>query len=788
MTRILCFLFSAALFAASAGAQTLDAGKKQFEARCVGCHGSDGAGGGHGPSFLDVRRPRATSKEALRDLIRKGIPDAGMPPSPMSDAEADAIVAYVDLLKAPAAEHPVAGDAAAGERFFAGKGNCSSCHMLRGRGGILGPDLSNLGRERKLGQIEQALKDPGAAPANPAFGGGGGGGPRGGAAPSFKAVSVRLRDGRTLRGLAKYESAFDLGLQGVDGKFHSFSKNQVAELTREKSLMPKLDAPPDDMRNLLAYLSRLTNDRAARATLTGSAEMGEGPPFSDIARPRAGEWPTYHGQLSGNRHSPLDQINTTNVAQLAPRWMFPTPGGSQRALEVTPVVVDGMMYVTAVNEAWALDARTGRQIWHYSRPRTQGTIGDAGSGINRGVAVLRDRVFLVTDHAHVIALHRLTGQLLWDAEMADFRQHYGSTSAPLVVNDLVIAGVSGGDEGIRGFLDAYKASTGERVWRFWAIPAPGEPGSETWVGRALEHGCGATWLTGTYDPEAKLLYWPVGNPCPDYNGDERKGDNLYTNSVLALDPDTGKLKWYYQFTPHDLHDWDSTETPLLVDAEFRGRQRKLLLHGDRNGFFYVLDRLTGQVLLAEPFVKNLTWASGIGPDGRPKLLPEYEPTPEGARACPAVAGATNWPSTAFNPATGLFYLMAEESCNIYTKNSQWWEPGKSFYGGGTRRAPGVSGGKFLRALDLQTGKIAWEIPEVGGGILASGVMSTAGGLVFYGGSNGGTFVAADAKTGKLLWHFDTGQAWKAGPMSYAIDGKQYVGMTAGSTIMVFGLP
>ena len=213
--------------------------------------------------------------------------------------------------------------------------------------------------------------------------------------------------------------------------------------------------------------------------------------------------------------------------------------------------------------------------------------------------------------------------------MADSRQNYGATGAPLVVNDLVIAGVSGGDEGVRGFLDAYHASTGERAWRFWTVPARGEPGSETWIGRAIEHGCGATWLTGTYDPDARLLYWPTGNPCPDYNGDERKGDNLYTASVVALDPDTGKLKWHYQFTPHDLHDWDATETPVLVDAHFRGEPRKLLLHGNRNGFFYVLDRLTGKVLLAEPFVKNLTWASGIGPDGRPKLLPGNEPTRRG---------------------------------------------------------------------------------------------------------------------------------------------------------------
>jgi alcohol dehydrogenase (cytochrome c) len=715
---------------------------------------------------VDVRNPRATTRQSLRALIVNGIPEAGMPPSPMPDAEVDAIAVYVEALRAPAAENPIYGDVAAGEQYFLGEGKCSTCHMVKGQGGILGPDLSNLGGERKLREIERALIHP----------------------ASGTAVSVRMRDGRTLRGLAMYEGPFDLGLRSLDGKFHSISKSAVADLSREDSPMPKVEASPEQMRNLLAYLTRLARDRSPHATQAGHAEMGEGVEFSRIAIPKAGEWPTYHGQLGGNRHSPLDQINAGNVAQLAPKWIFPIPSGGQRALQTTPVVVDGLMYVTAVNSAWALDARTGRQVWQYRRPTTPGVIGDAGGGINRGVAVLGDRIFMVTDHAHLIALHRLTGQLLWDSEMADYRKHYGATGAPLVVNDLVISGISGGDEGVRGFLDAYKASTGERVWRFWTIPARGEPGSETWVGKALEYGCGATWLTGTYDHEARLLYWPTGNPCPDHNGDERKGDNLYTDSILALDPDTGKLKWYYQFTPHDLHDWDATETPMLVDAQFRGHPRKLLLQGNRNGFFYVLDRLTGELLLAEPFVKNLTWASGIGADGRPKLLPGNEPSVEGTRTCPSVAGATNWPSTAFHPGTGLFYLFAQESCNIYTKNSEWWVEGKSFYGGGTRRAPGVSGGKFLRALDIQTGKIAWEIPDVGGGILASGLMTTAGGLVFYGDSNGGTFVAADAKTGKLLWHFNTGQGWKAGPMSYAIDDKQYIGMTAGSSVIVFGLP
>jgi alcohol dehydrogenase (cytochrome c) len=778
-------LFSVLAFAAHITAQPADSGKRAYEARCVGCHGADGTGGGHGPGFVNLARPRATTAEALRDLIVKGIPEAGMPAFQISDAEGSAIAAYVMRLRqpaGPATESAAGGDPVAGERFFNGAGNCAACHMVHGRGGVLGPDLSNIGRDRQPGQIEQEMREPGAL--TPAAGGRGGRGGRGGAS-GYNAVTVRLRDGRTLRGIAKNESPFDLQLLATDGDLYLLRKEEVAEVAHETSLMPKLQATPEQARDLLAYLTRLRTDPAAKATLA-SGGIGHGISFADVAHPRPGSWPTYNGDESGNRFSALDQINSRNVAALAPKWMFSIPG-APRALEVTPVLVDGIMYVTSVNEAYALDARSGREIWHYSRPRSQGLAGDAASGINRGVAVLGDRVFMVSDNAHLFALHRFTGQLIWDVQMADSRQNYGSTSAPLVVDDLVIAGVSGGDEGIRGFLDAYKASTGEHAWRFWTIPAPGEPGSETWNGRALEHGCGATWLTGTYDPAARLLYWPTGNPCPDYNGDERKGDNLYTASVVALDPASGKLRWFYQFTPHDLHDWDATETPVLVDAVFHGEPRKLMLQGNRNGFFYVLDRLTGKVLLAEPFVRKLTWASGIGPDGRPKLQPGNEPTVEGQLVCPAVAGAANWPSNAYSPATGLFYMFAEESCNIYSKNDQWWEAGKSFYGGGTRRAPGGSGGKLLKAIDIQTGNTAWEIPDVGGGILGSGLMATAGGLVFYGDGRG-AFVAADARDGRLLWHFNTGQSWKAGPMTYTVDGKQYVAIAAGSTILTFGLP
>ena len=510
--------------------------------------------------------------------------------------------------------------------------------------------------------------------------------------------------------------------------------------------------------------------------------------FDEIVRPKPGEWPSYNGQLSANRYSTLDEINTRNVSTLEAKWTHEM--GGQRALQMTPLVVDGVMYAPAVNEVRALDARTGKPIWQFVRPQTPGLVptGDPASGINRAVAVLGQRLFLQTDHAHLVALDRRNGEVLWDVEMADYRQNYGATGALLVVNDLVIAGISAGDEGVRGFLDAYRASTGERVWRFWTVPGRGEPGSETWIGKALEHGCATTWLTGSYDPEARLLYWPTGNPCPDYNGEERKGDNLYSSSVVALDPASGKLRWHFQFTPHDLHDWDANQPPVLVDADFRGRPRKLLVVANRNGFFYVLDRLTGQMLLAEPFVKNITWASGVGADGRPKLLPGYENSTEGTQTCPSVSGAANWPSSSFNPATGLFYVMASEACSVYRKNSDWFEPGKSFYGGTTKNATIEGGGKSLKALDIQTGKLVWEVPNVTGGISASGVISTAGGLVFYGDNTAGAVIAVDAKTGQRLWQFDTQQVWKSSPMTFAIDGRQYIGVVAGSTVRVFGLP
>jgi alcohol dehydrogenase (cytochrome c) len=508
--------------------------------------------------------------------------------------------------------------------------------------------------------------------------------------------------------------------------------------------------------------------------------------YQDLLHPQPQSWLTYSGDYTGKRHSALKQIHTGNVAELAAQWIFAVPSASR--LLVTPIVSDGVMYVTDRNFVFALDARTGREVWRFSRSLRKDIIsGDAKAGINRGVAILGNKIFFNTQDAHLLALHARNGSLIWESEIADYRDHYGGTMAPLVVKDKVIVGTSGGDEGARGLLDAYDAETGKRLWRFWTVPARGEPGSETWQGSAREHGCGTTWLTGTFDPQLNLLYWTTGNPCPDFYGGDRLGDNLYTDSVVALNVDTGTLKWHYQFTPHDTHDWDATQIPMLIDSPFHGEPRNLLIQANRNGFFYVLDRTNGKLMLARPFIKKLTWASGIGSDGRPQVIPDTDPSPQGNRTCPDVVGGTNWFSPSYNPATGLFYVIAAESCANYVSSTQGFQKGRGFEGTGSQKIPGERSQKFLRAIDIQSGQIRWEYPMIGAGDSWAGTLSTAGGLVFFG-DDSGYLVAADAQTGKVLWHFNTGASrLSASPMTYEIDHQQYVTLAAGTSIVTFGL-
>jgi PQQ-dependent dehydrogenase (methanol/ethanol family) len=742
-------------------------GSDIFSRHCAVCHG-DGRGTERGPNLAHNRKVRGSSRDELRQLIRNGVPAAGMPAFPLPAAELDAVTDFVLSLSAPAAAANPPGDPAAGEAFFHGAGGCAACHMVFGRGKAVGPDLSSIGRELTLDELQQALARPAGA-----------------IRPGYQVVTVTRRDGARLRGFARNRNLFSLQLQDFDGRFHLLSQSEITRVDTEPgSLMPARPMADAERRNLLAYLSSLIGASETRRAAPFTDTTG--PDFHRIAHPAPADWPSYHGRLSGNRHSELTEITPDNVARLVLKWVFPI---NHFTLEVTPVVVDGVMYVTGPNQVFALDARAGRTLWHYQRPRSPETRGDPAKGTNRGVALLGDRVFFVTDNARLIALHRVTGQLLWETNLrADLSgDNYGNTAAPLVVNDLVVAGISGGDLGMRGFLSAFRATTGERVWRFFTVPAPGEPGSETWQGSALASfgGGGATWMTGTFDPETNTVFWGVGNPYPALNGDERRGDNLYTSGLVALDAATGKLKWHYQFTPHDLYDWDGGQTPLLVNRPFRGRPRQLLIQANRNGFFYVFDRTSGELLLAEKFVDRLTWAKGIGKDGRPILVDGQQPTRDGTKICPNILGAANWPAVAVNPATGWFYVQAREACGIYVKPPSW----------NPRPIPLEPGFMVLRALDIETGRRVWELPQLGSADSWGGVLSTASGLIFYG-EDSGSLAAVDARSGKPLWHVPTnasaelgdGHSWRSSPMTYSAGGRQYVAVAAGPNILAFGLP
>jgi alcohol dehydrogenase (cytochrome c) len=507
-------------------------------------------------------------------------------------------------------------------------------------------------------------------------------------------------------------------------------------------------------------------------------------------------WLTYSGGYASLRYSLLDQIDPGNVARLEQQWVFQAE--SLEKFEATPLVVDGIMYLTqAPSDAVALDAKTGRVFWVYRHRPSQDVRPCCGS-VNHGLAILGDTLFLAALDAELVALDARTGRPIWKTQVADPKAGYAMTLAPLVVKDKVIVGVAGGEFGIRGFVVAYDARTGREAWRFYTVPGPGEPGHETWLNDAWQHGGGPIWLTGSYDPDLNLTYWGTGNPGPDWNPYQRPGDNLFTDSVLALDPDTGKLKWHFQFTPNDPYDYDSAQIPVLVDLPWNGSPRKLMLWANRNGFFYVLDRATGQFLSGQPFVK-LNWASGLDAKGRPIQTPQ----PPGAPTYPGIQGGTNWYSPSYSPRTGLFYVSAwEDYAHIIVKEEQKYEPGRRFVGGRpTSPIPGAQGVPGLRrghlnlwteaaghgaviALDPFTGKPKWKFRMTD--VTDSGILTTATDLLFTGGREG-YFHALDARTGALLWKASLGGQIAAGPMTYRVDGRQCVAIAAGHSLFTFAL-
>jgi alcohol dehydrogenase (cytochrome c) len=504
-------------------------------------------------------------------------------------------------------------------------------------------------------------------------------------------------------------------------------------------------------------------------------------------------WLTYSGSTKSQRYSPLTQITPENVKNLQLQWMF--QARSLEKFEATPLVVDGILYtVQAPNTVAALDAVTGRVFWTYPYVPAHAARPCCGQ-VNRGLAILGDTLFMGTIDAHLIALDAKSGKPIWNVTVAKAAGGYALTHAPLVVKDKVIVGTAGGEYGIRGFIAAYDVKTGKEAWRFYTIPGKGEPGNETWKGDSWQHGGASIWVTGSYDPALNLTYWGIGNPGPDWNGDERDGDNLYSDCVVALDADTGKLKWYFQFTPHDTLDYDSVQVPVLADMEWKGQQRKVMLWANRNGFYYVLDRTSGQFLTGKPFA-TVTWAKGLDEAGRPMRVNGKEPTTEGSQVFPGVQGATNWYSPSYSPRTGLFYIPTwEKYSSIFVKVPTDYTEGRRYVGTSPRSVVGFQGTAVnhrtedegygaIRAIDPKTGERKWEFKMLD--VTDAGILTTATDLLFSGGREG-YFYALNGRNGELLWKANVGGGVASGPISYAVNGTQYIAATAGNSLLVYAL-
>lgn len=542
---------------------------------------------------------------------------------------------------------------------------------------------------------------------------------------------------------------------------------------------------------------------AAAATAAGPAPVTQ--EQLDQGTERTADWLMYGGNYANWRYSPLADITRDNVGGLRPAWIFQP--GVPGQFETSPIVADGMMFVTAAyNHLFALDAVTGEMKWQYAH-QMPGDIQICCGPTNRGVAVAGDRIFMGTLDAHLLAFDRATGRVLWEVKMDDFKLGYSSTAAPLVIGNKVIIGIAGGEYGARGFIDAYDVATGKRLWRRWTIPAAGEPGVETWAGDSYKTGGAPAWSTGTYDTASRTLYWATGNPSPDWNGDTREGDNLYSNSVLALDPETGDLKWHFQFTPHDVWDYDATNGLFLIDTEHEGKPVRAVVQPNRNGYLYVIDAATGKFLRGTQYTDTLNWSKGLDANGRPILDPKFVPMPGGNPEfiCPGNVGGQNGSYTAaYSPASRLLYVPVIEACGKMEKQEAVFVNGTPFWGGGPgeMHAEDASYGHFS-AIDLATGKTRWrykdEWPLVGG------TLATAGGVVFTG-TQSGHALAFDADNGKELWRFQTGSMVRGQPVTYKVGDRQYVAVasgggglavtiigenpnvTLGSALVVFALP
>jgi len=770
------------------------AGDILFQQTCASCHGDTA----RAPSLATGAFARGGRDGEIFQNIRNGIPGTQMPRfSGLSTEQIWQLVAYVRSLtdSTPAsgpgpasAAAPPEGDVAEGETIFSGKGGCASCHQIHGRGGIVGPDLSAAGT-RPADALRQKILDPGGAGSTAGNAGGG----RGGAAPAV--IIARTLDGREITGVARSEDTFSLQMVDVSGQLHLLDKAALAEVRHEnRSLMPgdyatRLSA--GEVQNLLAFLRTLKGrDLDKASTVSDSGGLTDDRLRNAQAEPH--NWLTYWGDYQGTHYSALKEIAPSNVSRLQAKWALQMPGSS--TLEATPLVVDGVMYVSGPpGTVVALDARTGRQIWRYQRAQKIRNPYEINP-FNRGVAVRGNLVFFGTLDAALVALDARTGLAVWEVQVADTMLGYSITSAPLIVKDKVLIGITGGEFGARGFLDGYDATTGRRVWRWYSVPGPGEFGNDTWAGDSWALGGSPMWLTGSYDPALNLVYWTVGNPGPQIDRSVRAGDNLFSDSVVALDPDTGQRRWHYQFTPNDGHDWDSCQDVILVDRVWRGQRRALMLHADRNGIFYVLDRINGKLLSGTPFVYQ-NWNRGFDANGRPLEVPGSNSSAEGSfLVYPTLGGGTNFQAPSYSPITGWVYLAYSENGQRYISAPTPYERGKQYIGraagGGRGQGPGPPNdpppSAGIKALDPETGRTIWDF-KIFQASATNGVLATGGGVVLAA-TREGNLIALDANTGKYLWRFQTGASMAASPMSYAVGGRQFIAVSAGNVLYSFALP
>jgi alcohol dehydrogenase (cytochrome c) len=755
-------------------------GRIVYEQTCSACHGND-AQGGRGPSLATGQFTHGSEDADLFHNIESGIPGTQMPSfSALPTEDVWRIVAYLRSLSAgrTASNEKVNGDPAAGKEIFWGKGGCGQCHEVNERGSIVGPDLSDAGKSAEA-SLRAVILNPNAQ------------------AVRFNrrqlrqsGISVTTRSGDTVVGIRRAEDNFILLMSDMTGNLRRFERTDIAEEhDLQKSLMPDTygkTLTSSEVQNIVAYLKTLTGRSQAE---TAKSELPPGVTDESLrnAKNASDNWLTYWGDYQGTHFSQLTQINRENVKQLQARWSVQMPAGP--LLEATPIAVDGILYTTYTTNSgqgvYALDARSGLTIWKYER-RQKVTNPYQTNPFNRGVAIVGSRLFFGTMDGALVALDARSGRTVWETQVANTMEGYSITAAPLAVKGAVIVGVAGGEFGIRGFLDAYDAATGKQLWRFNTVPGPGEFGSNTWTGDSWKQGSGATWLTGSYDPELNLVYWTVGNPGPDDNADVRQGDNLFTCSVVALDADSGKLKWHYQFTPGDTHDWDANEDVILADAPIDGVPRKLLLQADRNGFYYVLDRTNGKFLFAKAYVKQ-TWNKGFTSDGRPIVTENFKATPEGTIVAPTGVGGADWQNPSYDAERNTLFVVATMAESAGFRSAPvTYEPGRLYIGGRPFAAPNPEVHSGLLAIDTRTGDMKWQYRNVLGSF-AAGDLATASGLVFLASADG-NMTALDSDSGKPLWRFQTGATIASAPMSFAVGGKQYVSISAGNVLYTFALP